>query len=133
MNTDQIFDLFLNPDSPEEDNFIDIYNHPLFNIGKFKKIISNIKNYNFNLHTTLQEQNPDLDKETILLLGEKILYNKAYSYLFEIDIKDSKIKEIIKAFGDSLLKECINKSIKHFELREEYEKCAFLTNILSAI
>jgi F0F1-type ATP synthase membrane subunit b/b' len=77
----------------------------------------------------LQQENPDWDIDDIIDMGENILFNRAYSFISKLDINDPTHSETLNTFADTILLKCLVTSIKHYELLEEFEKCAFLLNI----
>ena len=62
-------------------------------------------------------------------MGENILFNRAYSFISKLDINDPTHSETLNTFADTILLKCLVTSIKHYELLEEFEKCALLLNI----
>jgi hypothetical protein len=59
-----------------------------------------------------------------------MLYERAYSYIEDLNLKSRKVKKIITSNVDEELEVAFKLSLKYFEEIEEYEKCAFLKNIL---
>jgi hypothetical protein len=59
-----------------------------------------------------------------------MLYGRAYGYIDGLDLKDKKVKKVITLNVDEELKISLKLSLKYFEEIEEYEKCAFLKNLL---
>jgi len=129
MDINQIFDLFSSDEERVENTYVNFDEHPYYNIGMFKKLILNNVNYNFNLSLSLQQENPNWDIDDIINMGENILFNRAYSFIYKLDLNDHTHSETLNTFADTILLKCLVTSIKHYELLEEFEKCAFLLNI----
>ena len=129
MDINQIFDLFSSDEEQVENTYVNFDEHPYYNIGMFKKLILNNANYNFNLSLSLQQENPNWDIDDIIDMGENILFNRAYSFIYKLDLNDPTHSETLNTFADTILLKCLVTSIKHYELLEEFEKCAFLLNI----
>ena len=59
-----------------------------------------------------------------------MLYGRAFQYLKQIDIQDKYHIKVLFEEANPKLEEALNKSLKHFEGEEEYEKCAVLKKYL---
>ena len=129
MDINQIFDLFSSDEEQVENTYVNFDEHPYYSIGMFKKLILNNVNYNFNLSLSLQQENPNWDIDDIINMGENILFNRAYSFIYKLDLNNPTHSETLNTFADTILLKCLVTSIKHYELLEEFEKCAFLLNI----
>lgn len=122
MDIDRIFGLF----SPEGENSVessvlDIYEHPAYKVGMFKKWISNIPNA---LKFSIPHIKPGDKMEEVkdFVVGQ--IYRKAFEYLEEIDFE--KHKQIIQNNLDPKLKFALEACMNHFIYTEEYEKCTVL-------
>ena len=62
--------------------------------------------------------------------GELMLYGRAYEYIIQIDIQDKYHIKVLFEEANEKLESALNKSIKYFEVEEEYEKCAVLKKYL---
>jgi len=129
MYIDRIFGLFIMPSSSsEEENLntsvLDIYSHPAFKIGMFKKWIINIPNaIKFALPHT--KKNADIeDLESYKLAVESQIFRKAFEFLEEIDLDIH--GDVIKNNLDPLFKKTLDQCMNHFIECEEYEKCAII-------
>jgi hypothetical protein len=105
-------------------------NHPRYYIKMFTKLVLNYTNYNKKLINFFGSADPALNLSEIQQTGEFILYERAYSYILEIDIQDKYHIKVLFEEADEKLQEALNKSLKFFENEEEYEKCAFLKKYL---
>jgi hypothetical protein len=129
MDIDRIFNLFMLPSSKgEEENadisVLDIYSHPAFKIGMFKKWVVNIPNaIKFALPDT--KKNSGIENlEDYRIAVKNQIFRKAFEFLEEVDFDTH--KDIIKNNLDPLLKKSLEQSMNHFIEYEEYEKCAVI-------
>ena len=129
MDIDRIFNLFMLPSSKgEEENanisVLDIYSHPAFKIGMFKKWVVNIPNaIKFALPDT--KKNSEVgDLEDYRAAVKNQIFRKAFEFLEEVDFETH--KDVIKNNLDPLLKKSLEQSMNHFVECEEYEKCAVI-------
>ena len=112
MDIDRIFGLFMLPSSSSEGenadiSVLDIYSHPAFKIGMFKKWIINIPNaIKFALPHT--KKNTDIeDLENYKIAVENQIFRKAFEFLEEIDLDVH--GDIIKNNLDQLFKKTLDK------------------------
>jgi len=125
MDIDRIFDLF-SPTGGNEENssVLDIYEHPAFKIGMFKKWISNIP---YAIKYSIKDFGDFDDKEQIDNIKSYVagqIYRKAFEYLEEINLENH--KEVIKNNIDPKFKFALEACMNHFIYTEEYEKCSVL-------
>lgn len=109
---------------------IDSENHPIYYIKMFEKMILNYNAYHEQLISFFDKSDEDIDVEGIEEASKKMLYERAYSYLEKIDLKDEYHLEILCDQLSPKLKKALNKAIEYNEENEEYEKCAFLKEFL---
>lgn len=127
MDIDRIFGLFMLPSSSSKEenadiSVLDIYGHPAFKIGMFKKWIVNIPNaIKFALPQTKKTSGIE-DLEDYKMVVQNQIFRKAFEFLEEIDFDTH--KDIIKNNLDPLLKKSLDQCMNHFIECEEYEKCA---------
>jgi len=139
MDINKIFGTF-NSSSRDDDgfehpNFLYAYksdeeNHPRYYIRMFIKLVLNYTSYNKQLLNFFGATEPSLDLQEISQTGEIMLYGRAFQYLKQIDIQDKYHIKVLFEEANPKLKEALNKSLKHFEGEEEYEKCAALKKYL---
>jgi hypothetical protein len=129
MDIDRIFGLFILPSSEGKEgnpdvSVLDIYSHPAFKIGMFKKWIINIPNaIKFALPDT--KKNTEIeDLEDYKMAVRNQIFRKAFEFLEEVDFETH--KDVIKNNLDPLLKRSLEQSMNHFIECEEYEKCAII-------
>ena len=140
MDIDKIFDLFGSADfdTPLEkkakaaDDIILIQETPMFWIGMFKKIVLNNQSFYHQLKHNLPA---DLIKEMAGLddMAEMVTYSRAWFYASKLDLKRRVDVDAIIAFADDNLVYALALTIKFFEDKEEYEKCAHLKQIQDMI
>jgi hypothetical protein len=136
MDINKIFGLFdsssidmpLVEKAKAADSLLNIQDTPVFWVGMFKKILLNTK----SLYTQLYK---NLPKEVIEEISgmddiaEMVTYSRSWYYISKINLDNSTDIDALKVFADEDLILGINLSIKYFEEREEYEKCAHLKRI----
>jgi hypothetical protein len=100
-------------------------------VGMFIKTIENREVFYFKLKDTLEQlKNNNIELQDY---SQSIIYNKAFSYLCDIDLQHPLVPLFLKKYKVKKLIECLNKSILYFENLEEYEKCSILYNIKKVI
>ena len=139
MNIDKIFGSF-NSSSRDDNDFPQVSfltntskledNHPRYYIKMFTKLIQNYTTYNKQLIRFFGSSDPELNIREIEETGEMMLYSRAYEYLTQIDIQDKYHIKVLFEEANNNLHEALNKSLKYFEIEEEYEKCAILKKYL---
>jgi hypothetical protein len=136
MDIDKIIDLFGSADfdTPLEkkakaaDDIILIQETPMFWIGMLKKIVLNNQSFYHQLKHNLPA---DLVKEMAGLddMAEMVTYSRAWFYAAKLDLKRRVDVDAILTFADDNLVYALALTIKFFEGKEEYEKCAHLKQI----
>ena len=109
---------------------IDSENHPIYYIKMFEKLILNYNAYHEQLLSFFDKSSEDWDFGGIEEASKKMLYERAFSYLKKIDLKDEYHLEILCDQLSPQLDEALNKAIEYNEENEEYEKCAFFKEFL---
>ena len=105
-------------------------NHPRYYIKMFVKLVQNYTTYNKQLVRFFGSSDPELDTREIEETGEMMLYSRAYEYMTQIDIQDKYHIKVLFEEANSNLQDALNKSLKYFEIEEEYEKCVILKKYL---
>ena len=105
-------------------------NHPRYYIKMFVKLVQNYTTYNKQLVRFFGSSDPELSTREIEATGEMMLYSRAYEYLVKIDIQDKYHIKVLFEETDIELEQALHKSLKYFEVEEEYEKCAVLKKYL---
>ena len=141
MDINKIFGSFNSSSKDDNDDFPEVSfltpsakvseeNHPRYYIKMFTKLIHNYTSYNKQLIRFFGSSDPELNTREIEETGEMMLYGRAYEYIIQIDIQDRYHIKVLFEEANEKLKEALNKSIKYFEVEEEYEKCAMLKKYL---
>jgi|TARA_R110002073_G_C9386394_1_gene573417 hypothetical protein len=133
VDKDKIFQLFLdgkeNIDDETKKEIHDFMNGPYAKIGMFVKLIQNHKIFHQKLEKFLKQEQPDYNVESTKEASEFTVYNRAWTYIKQIDIeKSDDIKAIIN-FDPKIFCNTLNNAINFFENYEEYEKCAHIYKI----
>jgi ASC-1-like (ASCH) protein len=130
MDPDKIFGLFGDYDKNESGRILeDIRESVSFRLGLFTKIIFNHINFSNKVVEFFKRANTEFDTDDIKNAGEFVVYNKAWLYVKNIDVKDSKTFEELKTIQSLELITALRLSIHFFEEIEEYEKCAHLKKL----
>lgn len=138
MDLDKFFKQFTGDSLPEsassQDDIVasytDFYKNPIFKLGMFKKLVFNHGDFNNKMLLTLLNTASGGDKresKKIKEFSEVMVYNRAYSQLEDINLEKEQ-NHIKQASDEELLTAC-KLTIKFFEKREEYEKCAKIKNL----
>ena len=102
---------------------------PIFHVGMYKKLILNHINFNTKVLNFFKNTNQEFDIKDIKEAGEYVVYNRAWSYIANVDIKDKGYMDAIKHYSDDELYTALDMGIKFFQKDELYERCAFLLKI----
>ena len=133
-NLENIFGLFSHDDDDLSTGggttYIDLKSSPVYYVGMYKKLILNHINFNKKVLTFFKNANEELNVDDIKEAGEFVTYNKAYTFIKNLDLKDKTHIEAIQHYTDEYLDTSLELGINFFQQHEEYEKCAFLLKIL---
>jgi len=133
MDLNKIFNLFNNEDdqSINDDTLllVDFSEHPLFWISGFNKILDNHLFFKKYTVKTFKNISPDVDIDALEQAGERLMFEKAWNYIKDIDLNKPFHVECIKNKASKSFIENLQVSIQHFVEFEEYEKCALLKHI----
>lgn len=133
INIENIFGLFTSDDKLDmggDTVFFDFKNTPVYWIGMYKKLILNHVNFNKKITKFFKEANKELDIQDVKEAGEFVTYNRAWSYIKDINMDNKDHINAIKKYCDEYLDISLKLGISFFEQLEEYEKCALLKQIL---
>ena len=137
VNLDNIFHLFSSGDDLEGNadstTLIDFKNTSTYWVGMYKKLILNHVNFNKKIIQFFQKSNKELDINEMKEAGEFVTYNRAWSYIQKIDIKNKDHIESLKIYTDEYLDTALKLGINYFIETEQYERCAHLQNILNSL
>ena len=133
IDKDKIFKLFvdgkeMSGDKTEEE-IKDFMDGPYAKIGMFVKLIQNHKIFHQKLEKFLKQEQPNYNIESTKEASEFTIYNRAWDYIKQIDIKNNGDTDAIINFDPKTFYSILNDAIKYFEALEEYKKCAHLFGI----
>ena len=130
-DANRIFGLFSGGDErnqPQEIH-VDFMDTPDAKIGMFVKLIHNNIVFNQKLKQFFDKVDKEFDEEATQKSSEFTVFNRAWYYIKNIDIDNEKHLYAAIKQDTMYLLDALELSIKFFEEREEYEKCAHLHKI----
>ena len=137
IDKDKIFKLFVDgkeiSGDKTEDEIKDFMNGPYAKIGMFVKLIQNHEVFHKKLEKFLKKEQPNYNVESTKEASEFTVYNRAWSYIKNIDINSKEDLNAIINFEHKALLKVLSSSITFFEVYEEYEKCAHLHKIQKTV
>lgn len=134
MNLGGIFALFGFNEEDKEDKKLKkeleaFKETPHFKIKMFIKMVMNGISFKKQIVGFFSKTDEDLDIVGINEVGDFMMYNRAFYWISECNIRKKVWKEALTLNACEELLFCVKISIKYFENIEEYEKCAFLIKI----
>ena len=133
IDKDKIFQLFIDgkeiTDDKTKEDIRDFMNGPYAKIGMFVKLIQNHQVFHLKLEKFLKKEQPNYNVESTKEASEFTVFNRAWTYIKNIDIDDKDHISAIINFDPLVFSAALEGSIKFFESYEEYEKCSHLFNI----
>ena len=133
IDKDKIFKLFVDGKEIDGDKtkeeIKDFMNGPYAKIGTFVKLIQNHEVFHKKLEKFLKQEQPDYNVESTKEASEFTVYNRAWSYIKQIDIDNSDHLNAIINFDPKVFYKTLEGAVNFFESYEEYEKCAHLHKI----
>lgn len=133
IDKDKIFQLFVDgkeiTDDKTKEDIKEFLNGPFAKIGMFVKLIQNHQVFHKKLEKFLKKEQPNYNVESTKEASEFTVFNRAWTYIKNVDIDDKDHINAIINFDPKTLLKVLNSSIKFFENYEEYEKCAHLFKI----
>lgn len=133
IDKDKIFKLFVDGKEIDGDKtkeeIKDFMNGPYAKIGMFVKLIQNHEVFHKKLEKFLKQEQPDYNVESTKEASEFTVYNRAWSYIKQIDIDNSDHLNAIINFDPKVFYKILEGAVNFFESYEEYEKCAHLHKI----
>lgn len=106
---------------------------PAFKLGMFKKLIFNHLSFNESLINLVKRADEDFDVNDVKNASEYIVYVKAWEFIEDFDLKDTESFDILKKYSSQELLTAFKLAINFFQKLEEYEKCAHLHKIETAM
>ena len=110
-------------------NLDELKSKPIFHVGMYKKLILNHLNFNTKVLNFFKQSNQEFDINDIKEAGEYVVYNRAWSYISNVDIKNKGYIDALKHYSDDEFYASLDMGIKFFQQDELYERCAFLLKI----
>ena len=133
IDMSNIFGLFIPGEELDGDNTSNNLNElrekPIFHIGMYKKLIQNHFNFNTKVLNFFKSTNQEFDINDIKEAGEYVVFNRAWSYISNVDLKDKDYIDAIKHYSDDKFHASLDMGIEFFQKDELYERCAFLLKI----
>lgn len=105
-------------------NINELKNFIKFNLGVFNKVILNHIYLKNQILKTFSDSSKEFNLQEINLAGDFIIYNKAWSYISNINFEEN--QEYIRKNFPSKFNLSIKMALSFFESQEDYEKCKFL-------
>lgn len=136
MDPRLVFGLFQDPEGRldvEVKEISDFSDHPYIFMGMFTRIIFRGDILNDQVLKFFTEINKNLDFVSLEQVNKSLIFNRAYSYLKQLDLQNSfHVDTLLEKVDDTFMKAC-TLAFDYFLEVEEYEKCSFIKNIISFI
>ena len=110
-------------------NLDELKTKPIFHVGMYKKLILNHLNFNTKVLNFFKQSNQEFDVNDIREAGEYVVFNRAWSYISNVDVKNKGYINAIKHYSDEQFHATLDMGIEFFQKDELYERCAFLLKI----
>ena len=110
-------------------NLDELKTKPIFHVGMYKKLIQNHINFNTKVLNFFKKSNEEFNVEDIKEAGEYVVFNRAWSYISNVDIKNKGYIDALKHYSDEQFIATLDMGIAFFQKDELYERCAFLLKI----
>jgi hypothetical protein len=136
MDPKLVFGLFQDPEDKSEvkvKEIVDFSDHPYIFIGMFTRIIFRGDVLNDQVLRFFTEINKDIDKVNLEQVNKNLIFNRAYSYLKQLDLQNSFHVDTLLEKADDNFLQASTLALDHFLELEEYEKCSFIKNIIDFV
>ena len=136
MDPKLVFGLFQDPEDRSESKvkeISDFSEHPYIYMGMFTRIIFRGDVLNDQVLKFFTEINRDIDKTNLEQVNKNLIFNRAYSYLKQLNLENSFHVDTLLDKGDVTFLQACTVALDHFLELEEYEKCSFLKNIIGFV
>ena len=110
-------------------NLNELQSKPIFHVGMYKKLILNHLNFNTKVLNFFKQSNQEFDVNDIKEAGEYVVFNRAWSYISNVNIKNKGYIDALKHYSDEQFYATLDMGIEFFQKDELYERCAFLLKI----
>jgi len=136
IDKDKMFSLFEDPNKEVDAKELitmgkSLLDEPFTKIGMFTKLIVNHNVFHQKLEKFLKSEKPDYDVDEARRASEFTVFNRAWHYIKEIDLKDRNHLEAIMDFKTKPFMQSLDQAIEYFQKPhvEQYERCAKLLKI----
>jgi hypothetical protein len=136
MDPKLVFGLFQDSEDKSEGKvkeIVDFSDHPYIFMGMFTRIIFRGDVLNDQVIRFFTEIDRDLDKVNFEQLNKNLIFNRAYSYLKQLDLQNSFHVDTLLEKADANFLQASTLALNHFLELEEYEKCSFIKNIIDFV
>ena len=103
---------------------------PMFKVGMFKKLIFNHLAYKDRIIDLFKNVKPNLDVYELEEAGETITFERGWEFISQCKLDKEEWQHCLILYNDEEIKVALRLSINFFQDLEEYEKCAYLKEIL---
>lgn len=110
-------------------NLDELKTKPIFHVGMYKKLILNHLNFNNKVLNFFKKSNEEFNIEDIKEAGEYVVFNRAWSYISNVNIKNKGYIDALKHYSDEQFHATLDMGIEFFQKDKLYERCAFLLKI----
>jgi hypothetical protein len=137
IDANRLFGLFDDGDIPEEVKADSLglsketKESPTWKINMFRKIISNHINFQEKVTSFFKEKNKDWDDEIGKDHADLVVYNRGWYYIKDVDLNDKYYVYELIIQDPYELSYCLQLTLKYFENKEEYKKCAHIFKIIN--
>ena len=103
---------------------------PMFKLGMFKKIIFNHLSYKDRIINLFRNIKPELNIFELEEAGETITFERGWEFIRQCSLDKEEWQESLKVYNTKEFKKAIKLTLNFYKGLEEYEKCAYLKEIL---
>jgi len=125
MDLEKIFTLFYIPDVDSVSTPSFETSPSIFHTLMFEKILNNKEYMSLSLNKIYSNIVKSTDKNAESTVSD-IIHARSWSYIEKVKIREKGYKVHFKNRDNKSLIDILESEISYYELREEYEKCAFL-------
>jgi hypothetical protein len=133
MDINKLFSIFQPEVIEVKTDLIDLYDHPYYWIGMFKKIMANHKLFSKKFIMLCGNLDPTLSPEELTNAGKYFAYERAWFYIQKLDITVPLHKQSLEMAIDNTLLNSLSLILLHFQDNEEYENCALIYQIIKEV
>jgi len=136
IDANRLFGLFDDGRTSEELNVgnkefsREIKESPTWKINMFKKIISNHLGFQQKISLFFKKKNKKWDNKDTKEHTNFVIYNRAWHYIKDVDLNDRYYIIELLDHNPYDLSYYLQLTLKYFENREEYQRCAHLFKII---